>query len=350
MFKPATKHDAKLRLAICGPAGAGKTYSLLSLATALGGKIAVVDTEHGSASKYADIFAFDVVEPDTFDPRDLVKAITAAADAGYASIIIDSLSHYWMGKGGELEMVDQAGKRAQGNSFAGWKTVTPHHNALVDTIIAAPIHVLVSMRTKTEWVIEKDDRGKSIPRKIGLAPVMRDGIEFEFDVCGDIDQDNNLTITKSRCSALANQVINRPGEAMAKVLKGWLTGSGPAPARPAPSMQQPNPSDSKPSQPADSKMASGPQADWRERFKAQTDEATRILTEEVMADLLIAGEYGSFSKIPTYEAAIAWWKQFVALPLKAAKERPANEANIERQFPKTHEDLVPEFVGSGGRL
>jgi phage recombination protein Bet len=93
-----------------------------------------------------------------------------------------------------------------------------------------------------------------------------------------------------------------------------------------------------------------PAADWRERFKAQTDEATRILTEEVMADLLIAGEYGSFSKIPTYEAAIAWWKQFVALPLKAAKERPANEANIERQFPKTHEDLVPEFVGSGGRL
>jgi hypothetical protein len=227
MFQPAVKRNAKLRFAICGPAGAGKTYTLLALAKNLtpNGKVAVIDTEHGSASKYADLFRFDVVEPDTFDPRELVKAIDAATAGGYEVIVIDSLSHYWMGKGGELDMVDAAAKRSSsGNTFAAWKNVTPHHNALVDKFMSAKIHVLVSMRTKTEWVIEEVN-GKKTPRKIGLAPVMRDGIEFEFDVCGEIDQDNTLTVTKSRCPKLSGAVINRPGSDMADTLKGWLQGA-----------------------------------------------------------------------------------------------------------------------------
>ena len=245
MFNKAIKHDAKLRLALCGPAGSGKTYSLLSLATELGGPIAYVDTEHGSASKYADLFQFDVQEPDVFDPRQLIEAISAACEAGYRVICIDSLSHYWSGTGGELDMVDSAAKKSQsGNSFAAWKHVTPVHNKLVDTIIAAPIHVLVAMRTKTEWVIEKDERtGKSAPRKIGLAPVMRDGIEFEFDVCGDLDQDNTLVVTKSRCPDLSGKVINRPGKEMAQTLKKWLSGAPvePKPAQPTAPQAAPTP-------------------------------------------------------------------------------------------------------------
>jgi hypothetical protein len=236
-FKPAVKHNAKLRLAISGPAGSGKTFTLLKLATELaqGGKIAVNDTEHGSASKYAHTaactddckddshFTFDVHEPSKFDPRELIKDIDEAVKHGYAVFVCDSLSHYWMGPDGELDLVDNAAKQSRsGNSFAAWKTVTPYHNALVDKMLSAPIHILVSMRTKTEWVIEKDDKGKSVPRKVGLQPVMRDGIEFEFDVCGDIDQDNTLTITKTRCSALTGKSINRPGAEMAATLKTWL--------------------------------------------------------------------------------------------------------------------------------
>lgn len=236
-FKPAVKLNAKLRFAISGPAGSGKTFTLLKLATELaqGGKIAVVDTEHGSASKYAHTpactdeckdpshFVFDVIEPSAFDPRDLMESINEAVKAGYVAFVCDSLSHYWMGPDGELEMVDNAAKQSRsGNSFAAWKTVTPIHNKLVDRMLAAPIHIMVSMRTKTEWVIEKDEKGKSVPRKIGLQPVMRDGIEFEFDVCGDVDQDNTLTITKSRCSALTGKAINRPGAEMVAILKTWL--------------------------------------------------------------------------------------------------------------------------------
>jgi hypothetical protein len=268
MFKKAVKRDAKLRLALCGPAGSGKTYSLLSIATELGGPIAYVDTEHGSASKYADLFEFDVQEPEVFDPRQLIEAINAACEAGYKVICIDSLSHYWMGTGGELDLVDAAAKKDRNNnSFAAWKHVTPIHNKLVDTIIAAPIHVLVSMRTKTEWVIEKDERtGKNVPRKVGLAPVMRDGIEFEFDVCGDLDQDNTLVVTKSRCPELAGKVINRPGKEMAQTLKKWLSGSpaaqASAPAQPQQQAPAPAPAQKQPYQATDDDLPTNMGGTW----------------------------------------------------------------------------------------
>ena len=238
-FKQAVKYDSKLRLALCGPAGSGKTYSLLAIAAELGGPIAYVDTEHGSASKYADLFQFDVIEPEKFDPRDLIELIKEASAGGYKIICIDSLSHYWMGKGGELDLVDSVARKSpSGNNFTAWKTVTPVHTELVDTIIGAQIHVLVSMRTKTEWVIEEDSKGRKVPRKIGLAPVMRDGIEFEFDVCGDLDQENTLTVTKSRCPDLSGKVINRPGKNVADILRRWLTGA-PAPATKTAALDKP---------------------------------------------------------------------------------------------------------------
>jgi hypothetical protein len=234
-FKPAVKKAAKLRFAVSGPAGSGKTYTLLRLACQLGTKVALIDTEHGSASKYAHTpactdqcadpshFVFDVDEPSSFNPQRLTEQIMEAAKAGYDVVCIDSLSHYWMGEGGELELVDAAAERSKSkNSFTAWKSVTPIHNKLVDTILAAPIHVLVSMRSKTEWVIEKDKDGKQVPRKIGLTPVMRDGIEYEFDVCGDMDQDNRFTVSKSRCSALAGKTFYQPGMEMADLLKAWL--------------------------------------------------------------------------------------------------------------------------------
>src|SRR5260370_25091748 len=125
-FRKALKHGAKLRLAICGPSGSGKTYTLVRLATELGGPIAVVDTERGSASKYADIFDFDILELDAYDPRRLVQMIDTAAQRGYQVLCIDSLSHLWMGKHGELHPVDRMARRMQGNgNFAARKLVTP---------------------------------------------------------------------------------------------------------------------------------------------------------------------------------------------------------------------------------
>lgn len=229
-FHKATKKQSFLRLALIGPSGSGKTYSSLRIAQGLGQKIAVIDSERGSASKYADEFNFDVMELDSFSPQDYIKGIEEAVKAGYDVLIIDSLTHAWIGKGGVLEMHDQATAReGGGNSYTAWRTVTPEHNRLVDAMLQAPIHVIATMRSKMEYVQEKDDRGKTVVRKVGLQPVQRDGLDFEFDVVGDMDSGNTLVISKTRCRALSQAVIHEPGEDnVAKTLKTWLTDGVPA--------------------------------------------------------------------------------------------------------------------------
>lgn len=226
-FQKATVTQAKARLAIIGSSGSGKTWTSLAVGTKLGDRVALIDTEHGSASKYAREFAFDTVSLDSFSPLTYVEAIRAAEAAGYDVIIIDSLSHAWSGKDGALEQVD---RRSQGNKFTAWREVTPMHNALIEAILQSRAHVISTMRVKTEYVVEQDSKGRSVPRKVGLAPIQRDGMEYEMDVVGEIDQDHNLRITKTRCSSLADQVIAKPGADLAATLKAWLSDGAPVPA------------------------------------------------------------------------------------------------------------------------
>lgn len=242
-FKKATKEQAKLRLALIGLAGSGKTYSALSVATHLvpGGKIAVIDTERGSASLYADRFSFDVLDLDRHGPENYCEAIEAAEQAGYDVIVIDSLSHAWAGKDGALEQVDKIAKReGKANNFTAWRDVTPKHNRLVDTMLSCKSHLIATIRSKMEYVLEKDEKtGKSVPRKVGLAPIQRDGLDYEFTVVGDMNLSHELIVSKSRCSAIGvGDIIDKPGEKMARVLREWLgSGAVPAPkpeARPEP--------------------------------------------------------------------------------------------------------------------
>lgn len=228
-FAPAKREQAKARIALAGPSGSGKTYTALSLATVLGDRVAVIDTEHGSASKYAavngdDGFAFDALNLDNFDPRHLVQALAAATQAGYPVVVVDSLSHFWSGVGGMLEQADNAAKRYGGNTFAGWKDARPMERQLIEAMLAYPGHVIVTMRSKTEYVIEENDRGRKTPRKVGMKPEQRDGIEYEFDIVGDLDVENTLIITKTRCSQLAGAVIRQPGKELAETILGWLSG------------------------------------------------------------------------------------------------------------------------------
>jgi hypothetical protein len=223
-------------MALIGPSGSGKTYTGLRIAAGLGQKIAVVDTERGSASKYADKWSFDVCELTSFSPTEYVKAIHEAETAGYDVLVIDSLSHAWMGRDGALELVDKAAKRQQsGNSFGAWREVTPLHNQMIDAILGANLHAIVTMRTKMDYVQERDEKsGRTVIRKVGLQPVQRDGLEYEFDVIGDLDMDNNLVIGKSRCEALTGQVYAKAGENVAVTLRAWLTDGAPAQPQPDP--------------------------------------------------------------------------------------------------------------------
>lgn len=225
-FVPATKEQAKARVALAGPSGSGKTWTSLILATVLakGRRFGVIDTERGSASKYAGPFTFDRLNLYTYDPRDLVKALAASAAAGHAVVVIDSLSRFWGGTGGMLEIVDNAAKRSYGgNSFGGWKEARPIENDMIEAILGYPGHVIVTMRTKTAYEITKTDSGKTVPVKIGLQPEQRNGIEYEFDVVADMDLENNFTVSKSRCPELSGKVVNRPGPEVGETLLAWLT-------------------------------------------------------------------------------------------------------------------------------
>jgi len=226
VFTKATKKAVKARIAIEGPSGSGKTYTSLITGRSLAGptgRIAVIDTEHRSASLYADEFDFDALELDSYDPQILIQALAAAAQAGYDVVIIDSLSHFWMGTDGMLEQVDRAAKRsAGGNTFGGWKEMRPVERRMIEAMLAYPGHLIATMRTKTEWVIEENERGKKVPRKIGLKAEQREGLEYEFTLVATMDQENTLVVTKSRCKALSGAVISKPDESFGRVLGDWL--------------------------------------------------------------------------------------------------------------------------------
>lgn len=228
MFEKATKSKSKLRLALVGPSGSGKTYTSLVIAKELAqcGPVGVIDTERGSASKYAgDVADFDTVMLDSFEPERYCKAIDAAAEGGYPVLVIDSLSHAWSGTGGALDQVDRRGGRWQ-----AWREVTPMHNALVDAILGYPGHVISTMRSKTAYEVDRDDEGRTMVSKLGLAPVQRAGTEYEFDVVADMDLKHTMTVGKSRCPWLADQVIRKPGAEVAQRLLDWLEDGSERPA------------------------------------------------------------------------------------------------------------------------
>ena len=236
-FQKAVKYGSKLRLALAGPSGSGKTYTALTLACALAGdkQVAVIDTERGSASKYARTkdgqgFDFDVMELTNYNPKFYIEAIHEAEQGGYAVLVIDSLTHAWNSVGGVLEIVDNAAKKSQSkNTFNAWGEGTKIQNQLIDALTRSPLHIIVTMRSKTEYVIEQVN-GKNTPRKIGMAPVQRADIEYEFDVYAEMTIENTMIVQKSRCSDLSGQVVEKPGAEVAAALDAWLAGE-PAPDR-----------------------------------------------------------------------------------------------------------------------
>jgi hypothetical protein len=231
LFTKATKAEAKARIAITGPSGAGKTFSALTWATELaeGGKVAVLDTERDSAKLYADRFDFDTLSMSApYHPDRLIEVLKAAEAEGYAVLVIDSLTHFYNGQGGLLEIVENAGAQAKGNSFAGWRTATPIQQRMLDAILAFNGHIIATMRSKTEYSMEKDSNGRITPKKIGMAPQQRDGIEYEFTLVLELDTDHRTIIGKTRCEQLADQVFapNKANEA-ADAFRVWLKSGDP---------------------------------------------------------------------------------------------------------------------------
>jgi len=189
----------------------------------------VIDTERDSAKLYADRFDFDTLSMSApYHPDRLVEILKAAEEEGYAVVVIDSLTHFWNGQGGILEIVENAGAKVSGNNFAGWKVATPIQQRMVDTILAFNGHIITSMRSKTEYSLEKGDNGRLSPKKIGLAPQQRDGIEYEYTLVLEMDTEHRTIIGKTRCEALADQVFapNKAKDAVG-TFKNWLKSGDP---------------------------------------------------------------------------------------------------------------------------
>lgn len=218
-FKKAERKQARLRLALAGPSGSGKTYSALQLASGLGGRIAVIDTEHGSASLYADTVEFDVMELHApYSPERYIAAIKDAEEAGYSTLIIDSYSHEWTGPGGCLEINDAIAKaKYKGNTWSAWNETTPRHRALIDKILTSPMHIICTMRSKTETV---QGEGKKI-LKLGMKSEQRDGSEYEFTVVLDLVHDGNVAVaTKDRTKLFKEPEVITPNTG--ERLLAWL--------------------------------------------------------------------------------------------------------------------------------
>ena len=231
-FTPAVRRKTKARVALCGPSGSGKTYTALAFAHVFApGSVALIDTEKESADGYEGLNGWHWVsfKPATYEPEVLVDALAAAAAAGIECVVIDSLSHFWMGTGGMLEQVDNSAKRSRtGNSFAGWKEMRPAERRMIEAMTSYPGHLIVTMRTKTEWVIQDNERGKKEPRRIGTKPEQREGIEYEFSVVADMDLDNVLTVSKTRVPPLKRAVFTEPGSDVAQTILDWLNDGGEA--------------------------------------------------------------------------------------------------------------------------
>lgn len=244
-FQKAIRKQTKLKIAITGPSGSGKTFSALLIASGIGKKIAVVDTENKSASLYADMgkgplsgIVFDTLEIEP--PYTIAKYTGAIEDAekeGYDVLIIDSISHAWAGEGGLLDKKTALDARG-GNSYTNWATITPEHERFKAKLLNCDLHLICTMRSKQDYVLEVNEKGKSVPRKVGLAPIQRDGMEYEFTTVLDLAMDHNAAASKDRTSLFDGQIF-KPSIETGKKIMAWLMGGAKvASARPAPAEQK----------------------------------------------------------------------------------------------------------------
>lgn len=219
----ATRKKSKLRLNISGPAGSGKTYSALLMAKGLVGnwdKIAVIDTENGSASLYSHLGGFNTIDlAAPFSPERYMEAIDACTAAGMECIIIDSSTHEWNGSGGCIEANERlAQTKFKGNTWSAWSVTTPRHDAFVNKVLQCPVHVITCTRSKTETVMTDDKKVK----KLGMKDIQREGWEYELTVSLNIDRDTHTaTASKDRTELFENMDPFVITEATGKLIADW---------------------------------------------------------------------------------------------------------------------------------
>lgn len=225
-LQKATRKKVKMRIGLSGVSGSGKTYSALLIAHGITddwGKIAVIDSENGSASLYSNIGEFNTVQIYApYTPEKYIQAIKVCEDAGMELIIIDSITHEWDGAGGCLDIVEELTKKdIKHNSYAQWRFVTPRHQAFIDAILQSKCHVITTVRRKQDYEMSKNSDGKIYVTKAGLKEITRDGFEYELTVNLELDQLHNATSSKDRTGLFSDKPSFIITEQTGKLIKDW---------------------------------------------------------------------------------------------------------------------------------
>jgi hypothetical protein len=219
-IEKATRRRCKMKLSVQGPSGSGKTYSSLALAKGLTGdlkKVVVIDTENGSSHLYAHLGDFSVIElAPPYNPERYIEAIQLAEKSGFDCIVIDSLSHEWFGSGGILDIHGAM----PGNSFTNWSKLTPRHNALINSIVSVDTHVIATLRSKTEYVIQNNN-GKSVPEKVGMKAVQREDSEYEFTLAFELSKNHLAIVSKDRTGMFKNSPEIKLTEQIGEKIRNW---------------------------------------------------------------------------------------------------------------------------------
>lgn len=219
-LKKATRKAVKLKLNLSAPSGAGKTMSALRMAYGFTGdwsKIAVIDTENGSASLYSHLGDFNTIDlSPPFTPEKYIEAINLCYNEGMEVVIIDSSTHEWTTCIEENQRLADA--KFRGNTWSAWSITTPRHDKFVNAVLHTPIHVITCTRSKTETVMGEDKKVK----KVGMKDQQRDGWEYELTVSLEIDRDTHLaTPSKDRTNLFEGKQPFLITEETGRMLKQW---------------------------------------------------------------------------------------------------------------------------------
>lgn len=222
-LRKATRQQAKLRVGVSGPAGSGKTYSAIVLAKSIASdisKVAIIDTENGSADLYAHLGDFNVIRLSApYTPERYIEAIAACEAGGMEVCIIDSVTHEWDGKGGLLESNELLGQsKFKGNNWAAWSVTTPRHQKFIESITTSSMHMITTARSKTDTIQTEDKKIK----KVGLKEIQREGFEYELTLNFTLDRDGHYAIaSKDRTGLFIDRDPFMITPETGKELKNW---------------------------------------------------------------------------------------------------------------------------------
>lgn len=224
-LRKSSRKKAKIKLGLAGPSGSGKTYSALKIAYGMCGdwnKIAIIDSENGSADLYSNMGAYNVLTITApFHPEKYIEAIKTCESADVDVIIIDSITHEWNGKGGCLDLHEQVtAKQKNPNSYTAWAEITPLHQSFIDAILQSSKHIITTVRSKTEYVMTEKN-GKQVPTKMGMAAVTRDGFEYELTLSLDLSVDHKAFVSKDRTELFAGKPSFIPSEKTGQMILDW---------------------------------------------------------------------------------------------------------------------------------